>query len=205
MCGGSGSSSTTPSTSARAPSAATSARSAVSAIAAGSVRSAQSSPMRRHDRATWPAYSAAVGSSPAATRTSCAARPRSAVMRAASAVSCARRSSASPRPSRIVALIRSSPALAATKCPTAYYTRWRVRGVWLAPRLRACFVASSVGRWATLLSMSTPSPSNLSDAQWNGIHRFLPPRSPHGSLRRHFLRSIFDALFYLVRTGCPWR
>ena len=36
-------------------------------------------------------------------------------------------------------------------------------------------------------------------------NEFLPPRSPHGRLRRHCLRTIFDALFYLLRTGCPWR
>lgn len=33
----------------------------------------------------------------------------------------------------------------------------------------------------------------------------MPPRSPRSSLRRHSLRSVFDALFYLLRTGCPWR
>jgi transposase len=53
--------------------------------------------------------------------------------------------------------------------------------------------------------MSTTYPSNLSNAEWDYLQRFLPPRSPHGRLRRHSLRSVFDALFYLLRTGCPWR
>jgi transposase len=53
--------------------------------------------------------------------------------------------------------------------------------------------------------MTTPYPSNLCDAEWDGLQRFLPPRSPHGALRRHSLRAVFDALFYLLRTGCPWR
>jgi putative transposase len=53
--------------------------------------------------------------------------------------------------------------------------------------------------------MSTIYPSNLSNAEWDCLKRFLPPRSPHGRLRRHSLRSVFDALFYLLRTGCPWR
>ena len=53
--------------------------------------------------------------------------------------------------------------------------------------------------------MSTSYPSNLSDAEWGCLQRLLPPRSPHGRLRRHSLRAIFDALFYLLRTGCPWR
>jgi putative transposase len=48
-------------------------------------------------------------------------------------------------------------------------------------------------------------PSDLSDAEWDRLHRLLPPRSPHARLRRHSLRSVFDALFYLLRTGCPWR
>src|SRR5712691_6650717 len=53
--------------------------------------------------------------------------------------------------------------------------------------------------------MNTPYPGNLTDDEWECLQRFLPPRSPHGMLRRHHLRSIFDALFYLLRTGCPWR
>jgi putative transposase len=53
--------------------------------------------------------------------------------------------------------------------------------------------------------MNTTYPNSLSDAEWNCLQRFLPPRSPHGRLRRHSLRSVFDALFYLLRTGCPWR
>ena len=53
--------------------------------------------------------------------------------------------------------------------------------------------------------MRTNYPSSLTDADWACLQRFLPPISPHGKLRRHSLRTLFDALFYLVRTGCPWR
>jgi len=53
--------------------------------------------------------------------------------------------------------------------------------------------------------MSTNYPSSLSDGEWDCLQRFLPPRSPRGKLRRHCLRTIFDAIFYLLRTGCPWR
>jgi putative transposase len=53
--------------------------------------------------------------------------------------------------------------------------------------------------------MKTNYPSNLTDAEWSCLQRFLPTRSPQGRLRRHSLRSVFDALFYLLRTGCPWR
>jgi putative transposase len=53
--------------------------------------------------------------------------------------------------------------------------------------------------------MSTFYPSSLSDAEWARLQQILPTRSPGSRLRRHTLRSVFDALFYLLRTGCPWR
>ena len=53
--------------------------------------------------------------------------------------------------------------------------------------------------------MNSTYPSNLSDAEWECLQHFLPARTPRGRLRRHCLRSVFDALFYLLRTGCPWR
>jgi putative transposase len=53
--------------------------------------------------------------------------------------------------------------------------------------------------------MNSTYPSNLSNAEWEYLQQFLPARSPRGRLRRHSLRSILDALFYLLRTGCPWR
>src|SRR5690242_18527946 len=53
--------------------------------------------------------------------------------------------------------------------------------------------------------MSTSYPSNLSDAEWVYLQRYLPPQSKHGRPPIHSLRSIFDAIFYVLRTGCPWR
>ncbi|MGZ6307891.1 MAG: IS5 family transposase [Ktedonobacterales bacterium] len=53
--------------------------------------------------------------------------------------------------------------------------------------------------------MSTTYPSSHSNAEWSSLQQFLPARSARGRLRRHCLRSVFDALFYLLRTGCPWR
>ena len=47
-----------------------------------------------------------------------------------------------------------------------------------------------------------PYPTSLSDAAWDRLQRFLPPRSPPGRLRRHSLRSVFTAHIYLLRTGC---
>ncbi len=53
--------------------------------------------------------------------------------------------------------------------------------------------------------MSTSSPSNLSDAQWECLQRHLPAMSRRGRPPTHLLRAIFDAIFYVLRTGCPWR
>ncbi|WP_201377815.1 IS5 family transposase [Ktedonobacter sp. SOSP1-52] len=53
--------------------------------------------------------------------------------------------------------------------------------------------------------MRTSYPSNLSDAEWETLQRHLPPLSKRGRPPIHFLRIIFDAIFYVLRTGCPWR
>lgn len=53
--------------------------------------------------------------------------------------------------------------------------------------------------------MSTSYPSNLSDAEWACLQRYLPPVSKRGRPPIHSLRAIFDAIFYVLRTGCPWR
>lgn len=44
-------------------------------------------------------------------------------------------------------------------------------------------------------------PSNLTDSQWNTILGILKDKRK----RKHTLREIFDALFYLLKTGCQWR
>lgn len=53
--------------------------------------------------------------------------------------------------------------------------------------------------------MNTSYPSNLSDAEWEALQRHLPPRFKRGRPPTHALRAIFDAIFYVLRTGCPWR
>ena len=48
-------------------------------------------------------------------------------------------------------------------------------------------------------------PTDLSDAEWSYIEPHLPtPRAP-GRPRRHSLREILNAIFYVVRSGCAWR
>jgi putative transposase len=53
--------------------------------------------------------------------------------------------------------------------------------------------------------MSTTYPSDLSDAEWEYVQRYLPPLPTQGRPRMHPLRRILDAIFYVLRTGCAWR
>lgn len=48
-------------------------------------------------------------------------------------------------------------------------------------------------------------PSDLTDAEWACLRRHLPAEIPRRRWPRHSLRRILDAIFYLLRTGCPWR
>ena len=50
-----------------------------------------------------------------------------------------------------------------------------------------------------------PYPSDLTDAQWQLIQPLLPAAKPGGRPRKHALRAIANALFYLNREGCTWR
>jgi transposase len=56
-----------------------------------------------------------------------------------------------------------------------------------------------------LQGMSTTYPSDHSDHEWACVQRYLAPPSGRGKLRIHSLRRVIDAIFYVVRTGCPWR
>jgi putative transposase len=47
-------------------------------------------------------------------------------------------------------------------------------------------------------------PSDLTDAEWQCLEPHLPPTADGGRPREHDLREIFDALAYLVQTGCGW-
>ena|SRR5437667_1732054 len=53
--------------------------------------------------------------------------------------------------------------------------------------------------------MSTSYPSNLSDAEWETLQDHLPPLPKRGRPPTHSQRAIFNAIFYVLRTGCPWR
>lgn len=53
--------------------------------------------------------------------------------------------------------------------------------------------------------MSTHYPSDLTDAEWACLQCYLPSSPRRGRPRTHPLRTIFNAIFYLLRTGCAWR
>ena len=48
-------------------------------------------------------------------------------------------------------------------------------------------------------------PSHLTDAEWEQLAPLIPPASPAGRPRKTDMRAAMNAIFYLLRTGCPWR
>jgi putative transposase len=49
-------------------------------------------------------------------------------------------------------------------------------------------------------------PTDLSDDEWRCIGPHLPgPTGGRGRPRLHGLRTILDAVFYVLKSGCPWR
>jgi putative transposase len=48
-------------------------------------------------------------------------------------------------------------------------------------------------------------PTDLSDHEWRCISPHLPEPTGQGRPRLHGLRAIFDAVFYVLKSGCPWR
>ena len=51
-----------------------------------------------------------------------------------------------------------------------------------------------------------PYPTDLSDAEWQKIEPLIPkPKTKRGRKRKHPIREILDAIFYLLRAGCAWR
>jgi putative transposase len=48
-------------------------------------------------------------------------------------------------------------------------------------------------------------PSDLSDAEWQIIKPLIPPAKPGGRPRKHAMREILNAIFYILCSGCAWR
>lgn len=53
----------------------------------------------------------------------------------------------------------------------------------------------------------TPStyPSNLTERQWELIKPLFPAAKPGGRPRTVCLRAVFDAMLYILVTGCQWK
>ena len=47
--------------------------------------------------------------------------------------------------------------------------------------------------------------TDLSDDQWGYIKSYLPVPTGRGRPKIHGSRAILDAVFYVLKTGCPWR
>ena len=50
-----------------------------------------------------------------------------------------------------------------------------------------------------------PYPTDVSDEEWAFVAPYLILFPLDAGQRRHDLREVFNALRYVVRTGCPWR
>jgi putative transposase len=48
-------------------------------------------------------------------------------------------------------------------------------------------------------------PSDLTDAEWERLSPLIPAAKPGGRPRKTEMRQAMNAIFYLLRTGCPWR
>jgi putative transposase len=58
----------------------------------------------------------------------------------------------------------------------------------------------------TLCAMESKRyPTDLSDEEWLCIRPHLPEPTREGRPRLHGLRPILDAVFYVLKSGCPWR
>jgi putative transposase len=48
-------------------------------------------------------------------------------------------------------------------------------------------------------------PTDLSDAEWSCLAPHLPSPKTGGRPRIHSPRALLDAVFYVLKSGCPWR
>jgi transposase len=48
-------------------------------------------------------------------------------------------------------------------------------------------------------------PSDLTDREWEYIKPLIPAAKTGGRDRKTDMRQTLNAIFYVARTGCPWR
>ena len=47
--------------------------------------------------------------------------------------------------------------------------------------------------------------TDLTDAEWEVLEPHVPAPEKRGRPRTHSTREILDAIFYVLKSGCPWR
>jgi putative transposase len=47
--------------------------------------------------------------------------------------------------------------------------------------------------------------TNLTDREWECLEPHVPLSNKRGRPRVHATREILDAIFYILKSGCPWR
>jgi transposase len=55
------------------------------------------------------------------------------------------------------------------------------------------------------MAYDTEYPTTVQDDEWAFIAPYLTLPDPESGTRTHPLREVFNALRYIVRTGCSWR
>lgn len=53
--------------------------------------------------------------------------------------------------------------------------------------------------------MEKTYPTDLSDAEWWYLEPHARPPNKRGRPRAHAAREVLDAVFYVLKSGCPWR
>ena len=70
---------------------------------------------------------------------------------------------------------------------------------------RNCLINAEGGwRWLTLRPMMS-YPTDLSDEEFKYIEEHLPTANQRGRPKIHAPREILNAIFYVLKSGCPWR
>ena len=53
--------------------------------------------------------------------------------------------------------------------------------------------------------MKRSYPTDLTDAEWEHLEPHVPAPNRRGRPKTHTTREILDAVFYILKSGCPWR
>src|SRR5215210_8200039 len=53
--------------------------------------------------------------------------------------------------------------------------------------------------------MKRSYPTDLTEAEWRCLEPHVPAPEERGRPKTHTTREILDAVFYVLKSGCPWR